>query len=386
LTYIKKREPLFGQGYYISLSTRGELPSGRDVEMHNSRFPGFFRSAFHRNQIFTHFFVIYAVVAFLIESLVVTFSASAGTLDDVRSRDKLICGVSEGLPGFSEKDSSGVWRGFDVDFCKAVAAAVLGDTTKIEYVPLSADVRFNALKDRRIDLLSRNSTWTMSRDLELGIEFVGISYFDGQGFLVPTLLGATSALQLDGAKICVGSGTTSERNAADFFQSKKLNVSFLRFTEGLDAHAAYTSEKCDVFTADRSALAAARSVLPIPQNHVILRDVISKEPLGPVTRKDDPKWTSLVRWTLFALINAEELGLDSKSIVAGRRQQAIDLGAPATRSLGLANDWLVKVIEGVGNYAEIFERNLGQNTPLDLSRGLNALWTQGGLLYAPPMQ
>ncbi|HYV71502.1 MAG TPA: amino acid ABC transporter substrate-binding protein [Pseudolabrys sp.] len=343
----------------------------------------------HRNlltHILTRFFSVCAVVVFFIESFVVSLSAAAGTLDDVRSRDKLICGVSEGLPGFSEKDGSGVWRGFDVDFCKAVAAAVLGDTAKVEYVPLTADVRFNALTDRRIDLLSRNSTWTMSRELELGLEFVGISYFDGQGFLVPTLLGANSALQLDGARICVGSGTTSEQNAADFFQSKKLKVSFLRFTEGTEARAAYASEKCDVFTADRSALAAARSLLPVPQNHVILRDVISKEPLGPVTRKDDAKWTGLVRWTLFALINAEELGLDSKSIATSGRQRAIELGASATRSLGLANDWFVKMIVGVGNYAEIFERNLGENTPLALGRGVNALWTQGGLLYAPPMQ
>ena len=345
--------------------------------MHNSQF---------LDRVLNRLFVFCAVVVFFIEGFVVTLSAAAGTLDDVRSRDKLICGVSEGLPGFSEKNGSGVWRGFDVDFCKAVAAAVLGDTAKVEYVPLTADVRFNALTDRRIDLLSRNSTWTMSRELELGIEFVGISYFDGQGFLVPTLLGATSALQLDGAKICVGSGTTSEQNAAEFFQSKKLKVSFLRFTEGSDARAAYASEKCDVFTADRSALAAARSLLPVPQNHVILRDVISKEPLGPATRKDDPKWIGLVRWTLFALINAEELGLDSKSIANGQRQRAIELGAPATRSLGLSNDWLVKVIGGVGNYAEIFERNLGENTPLALTRGVNALWTQGGLLYAPPMQ
>ncbi|HVI16025.1 MAG TPA: amino acid ABC transporter substrate-binding protein [Pseudolabrys sp.] len=345
--------------------------------MHNSQF---------LDRVLNRLFVFCAVVVFFIEGFVVTLSAAAGTLDDVRSRDKLICGVSEGLPGFSEKNGSGVWRGFDVDFCKAVAAAVLGDTAKVEYVPLTADVRFNALTDRRIDLLSRNSTWTMSRELELGIEFVGISYFDGQGFLVPTLLGATSALQLDGAKICVGSGTTSEQNAAEFFQSKKLKVSFLRFTEGSDARAAYASEKCDVFTADRSALAAARSLLPEPQNHVILRDVISKEPLGPATRKDDPKWIGLVRWTLFALINAEELGLDSKSIANGQRQRAIELGAPATRSLGLSNDWLVKVIGGVGNYAEIFERNLGENTPLALTRGVNALWTQGGLLYAPPMQ
>ena len=350
--------------------------------MHRSRL-------LHRNlptHILTRFFAVCAVGVFFIESFVVSLSAAAGTLDDVRTRNKLICGVSEGLPGFSEKDGSGVWRGFDVDFCKAVAAAVLGDTTKVEYVPLTADVRFNALTDRRIDLLSRNSTWTMSRDLELGLEFVGISYFDGQGFLVPTLLGATSALQLDGAKICVGSGTTSEKNAADFFQSKKLKVSFLRFTEGSDVRAAYASEKCDVFTADRSALAAARSLLPVPQNHVILRDVISKEPLGPVVRKDDAKWIGLVRWTLFALINAEELGLNSKSIAAGQGQRAIELGAPATRSLGLADDWLVKVIVGVGNYAEIFERNLGEDTPLALGRGANALWTQGGLLYAPPMQ
>ena len=326
------------------------------------------------------------VVAAFIEGFVMTLSATAGTLDDVRSRDKLICGVSEGLPGFSAKDGSGVWRGFDVDFCKAVAAAVLGDPAKVEYVPLSADVRFNALTDHRIDLLSRNSTWTMSRDLELGIEFAGISYFDGQGFLIPTLLGATSALQLNGAKICVVGGTTSEQNAADFFQNKKLKVSFLRFTERSEARAAYAAEKCDVFTGDRSALAAERSLLPMPQNHVILRDVISKEPLGPVTREDDPKWTGLVRWTLFALINAEELGLNSKSIMAGQREQAIALGVPATKSLGLSNEWLVKVIGGVGNYSEIFERNLGENTPLDLGRGLNALWTQGGLLYAPPMQ
>jgi len=360
-----------------------------DCKMRNLQLSHICRLTFNRNrltQISNRFFVACAVAAFLIASFVATRSAAAGTLDDVRARDKLICGVSEGLPGFSEKDGSGVWRGFDVDFCKAVAAAVLGDTAKVEYVPLSADIRFDALRDRRIDLLSRNSTWTMSRDLELGVKFAGISYFDGQGFLIPTLFGATSPLQLDGAKICVVSGTTSEKNAADFFQNKKLKVSFLRFTERSDARAAYAAEKCDVFTGDRSALAAERSLLPTPQSHIILRDVISKEPLGPATREDDPKWTSLVRWTLFALINAEELGLNSESIAGSQRQQAIALGAPATKSLGLANDWLVKVIGGVGNYAEIFERNLGQNTPLELSRGMNALWTQGGLLYAPPMQ
>src|SRR6478672_8450207 len=368
-------EPFFSHRLYASLSTTGIIHSfGQRAifEMHHLQFRHLL------THVLTRLFVVCAVAMFFIESFIVSPSASAGTLDDVRARDKLICGVSEGLPGFSKKDESGVWRGFDVDFCKAVAAAVLGDPAKVEYVSLTADVRFNALTDRRIDLLSR--------DLELGLEFVGISYFDGQGFLVPTLLGATSALQLNGARICVGTGTTSEQNAADFFQSRKLKVSFLRFTEGSEARAAYASEKCDVFTADRSALAAARSLLPEPQNHVILRDVISKEPLGPVTRKDDPKWTGLVRWTLFALINAEELGLDSKSIATSGRQRAIELAAPATKSLGLPNDWLVKVIVGVGNYGEIFERNLGENTPLALGRGVNALWTQGGLLYAPPMQ
>jgi general L-amino acid transport system substrate-binding protein len=302
----------------------------------------------------------------------------AGTLDDVRARGTLICGVSEGLPGFSEKDSSGVWRGFDVDFCKAVAAVVFGDITKVEYRPLSAEARFEALKDRRIDLLSRNTTWTMSRELDLGLEFAGISYFDGQGFLLP--------LQLGGAKICVATGTTSESNASAFFQSHNLKVLFLTFTERAQAHAAYADKKCDVFTGDRSGLAAERSLLPTPEDHVILRDVISKEPLGPVTREGDPQWTGLVRWTLFALINAEELGISSKSVGAEKGEQAVALGAPAVRSLGLPRDWLIKLISSVGNYAEIFERNLGPDTPLQLNRGMNALWNEGGLLYAPPMQ
>jgi general L-amino acid transport system substrate-binding protein len=321
-----------------------------------------------------------------ISGIIVPSTAMAGTFDDVRARGTLICGVSEGLPGFSEKDSSGVWRGFDVDFCKAVAAVVFGDITKVEYRPLSAEARFEALKDRRIDLLSRNTTWTMSRDLELGLEFAGISYFDGQGFLLPALYGATSPLQLGGAKICVATGTTSEKNASAFFESHNLKVSFLTFTERAQAHAAYAEKKCDVFTGDRSGLAAERSLLSTPEDHVILRDVISKEPLGPVTREDDPHWTGLVRWTLFALINAEELGISSKSVGAEKGEQAVALGAPAVRSLGLPRDWLIKLIGGVGNYAEIFERNLGPDTPLQLNRGMNALWNEGGLLYAPPMQ
>ena len=357
--------------------------------MFNSDSPHHGRSTPHHTRPIRAAYVALAIGAtwaLWVGAIVGTGSAIAGTMDDVRARGKLICGVSEGLPGFSEKDNSGVWRGFDVDFCKAVAIAVLGDTARVEYLPLTADARFGALSDRRIDLLSRNTSWTMSRDLERGFEFAGINYFDGQGFLVPALLGATSPLQLNGAKICVISGTTSESNAAAFFRKSNLEVTFLGFAERSAARAAYAAGKCDVFTGDRSALAAERSLLSTPQDHVILRDVISKEPLGPATRKDDPKWTGLVRWTLFALINAEELGLSSRSVVTSNRQLAVELAAPATRALGLSGDWLINVIGGVGNYAEMFERNLGQDTPLELSRGMNALWNEGGLLYAPPMQ
>ena len=342
----------------------------------------------HANMMLTAKLLFALVVTITISPLFVptATSALADTLDEVRARNKLICGVSEGLPGFSEREKSGAWRGFDVDFCRAVAGAVLGDVAKVEYLPLSAESRFDALKNRQIDLLSRNSTWTMSRDLELGLDFAGISYFDGQGFLVPIIYGANSPLQLDGASICVVSGTTSEINAAAYFEKRGLQVSFLRFAERSAARTAYAAGKCDAFTGDRSALAAERSLLPAPEDHVVLRDVISKEPLGPVTRDDDPRWTGLVRWTLFALIDAEELGLDSQSVETTLHEKTLELGKPASRGLGLSDDWLVKVIGGVGNYAEIFDRNLGANTPLALSRGMNALWTEGGLLYAPPMQ
>jgi general L-amino acid transport system substrate-binding protein len=321
-----------------------------------------------------------------IASVLLAQTAAAGTLDDVRARGKLICGVSEGLPGFSEKDKADHWHGFDVDFCKAVAAAVLGDTAMVDYRALTADNRFAALKAKEIDLLARNTTWTMSRDLVDGLAFAGISYFDGQGFMLPAQLGASSPLQLEGATICVVSGTTSEQNAAAFFARRKVKVSFLRFKERAAAREAYAAGKCDAFTGDRSALAAERSRLAKPEDHVVLEGVISKEPLGPVTRKGDEPWTDLVRWTLFALINAEEQGLDQATATTSLRQKAIDMGRPAVTALKLKDDWLVKVIGGVGNYKDIFERNLGGDTPLALKRGMNALWLQGGLLYAPPMQ
>jgi general L-amino acid transport system substrate-binding protein len=326
------------------------------------------------------------VAAIGIASALLAPPAAAGTLDDVRARGKLICGVSDGLPGFSEKDKAGHWHGFDVDFCKAVAAAVLGDTAKVDYRALTADNRFAALKAKQIDLLARNTTWTMSRDLVDGLAFAGISYFDGQGFMLPAQLGASSPLQLDGATICVVTGTTSEENAAAFFARRKVKVSFLRFAERAAAREAYAAGKCDAFTGDRSALAAERSRLAKPEDHVVLEGVISKEPLGPVTRKGDEAWTDLVRWTLFALINAEEQGLDQATATTSLRQKAVAMGRPAVTALKLKDDWLVKVIGGVGNYKDIFARNLGGDTPLALKRGMNALWLQGGLLYAPPMQ
>jgi general L-amino acid transport system substrate-binding protein len=328
------------------------------------------------------------VVVVLLGSL----PASAATIDDVRARGRLICGVSEGLPGFSDRDAGGAWHGFDVDFCRAVAAASLGDPDKVDYLPLSAVDRFDALKSGKIDLLSRNSTWTMSRDLGLGIDFAGVSYYDGQGFLAPASFAFTSALQLQGARICVVTGTTTETNASAYFAAKHIDVTFVRFDTRPAARAAYAAQSCDVFTADRSALAAERSLLQAPDEHVILPEVISKEPLGPVTREADPAWTGLVRWTLNGLINAEESGLSSAGLAAdspdrkAESDEALTLGQPAVAAFHLAADWLAVVVGRVGNYGEIFDRNLGEESPLEIKRGINALWTNGGILYAPPMQ
>ncbi|GGF34677.1 amino acid ABC transporter substrate-binding protein [Youhaiella tibetensis] len=313
-------------------------------------------------------------------------AARADTLSEVRARGELVCGVSEGLRGFSEKSADGTWDGFDVDFCKAVALAIFGDGTKVQYVPLSAEERFAALGDKKIDLLSRNSTWTMSRDVGMPLEFVGVSYFDGQGFMVPALYGATSSLELGGARICVVSGTTTQDNATAYFDHAGLKVTFLTFKERPEARAAYEQGKCDAYTADRSALAAERSLLAQPDDHVILKDVISKEPLGPVVRDDDPTWINLVRWTLFGLIDAEENKLASTTSSTDATAFLIEMGAPAAKAFGLTPNWLGTILAGVGNYGEIFARNLGEDTPMALPRGLNALWLEGGILYAPPME
>jgi general L-amino acid transport system substrate-binding protein len=332
------------------------------------------------------------IVAAAILLNVITATANAATIDDIRSRGKLVCGVSDGLTGFSDRDAGGRWTGFDVDFCRAVAAAVFGDTDKVDYVPLSAGERFEALKSGKIDLLSRNSTWTMSRDIGLGIDFAGVSYYDGQAFLSRASYGVSSALELQGARICVISGTTTEENAAAYFGSRNIEVSFTRFATRAEARKAYEEEACDAVTADRSALAAERSLTAAPDDHVILPEIISKEPLGPATRQDDPAWTDVVRWTLYGLINAEELGLTSASVSAAtpdgeaRKAEAVALGKSAAGALGLGEDWLATVIARVGNYGEIFARNLGPDTGLALERGINAPWNAGGILYAPPMQ
>lgn len=317
------------------------------------------------------------------------------TLAAVRRRGTLRCGVNPGLAGFALRDSQGGWRGFDADFCRALAAAVLGDARKVTFVPLDNGQRIAALRDGEVDVLARNTSWTFSRDVGDGVEFAGVSYFDGQGFLAPRSLNLQSAAELSGAKICVQSGSTSELNVADWFKARELNYTLAAYPAEARAREAYQTEQCDVITSDISTLASARSLLSNPQQHVILPEVISKEPLGPVVRQGDDGWTDIVRWTLNALILAEELGVTSKN-AAQLRKESVNpevrrlLGAEGGfgRMLGLQDDWALRAIRAVGNYGEVFDRNLGPDSALRLDRGQNALWNapRPGLLYAPPMR
>jgi len=317
------------------------------------------------------------------------------TLEAVRRRGHVLCGVHAGLAGFAVQDVRGVWRGFDVDICRAVAAAVLGDASAVRYRSVSAQNRFAELQEGAVDILSRNTSWTLSRDAGLGLDFAGVTYFDGQGFLAPRSLNLTSADELNGARICVQSGTVTEGNLGDYFRARGLEFTPVVVDNEADARTAYEGEECDVFTADISALASARSIMNNPNAHVILPTVISKEPLGPVVRQDDPAWTDIVRWTVNALIIAEELGVNSTT-VEGSRETASD---PETRRLlggdgelgallGLEEDWAYQAIAQVGAYNEIFRRNLGADSGLKLERGLNALWSapEPGLMYAPPVR
>jgi general L-amino acid transport system substrate-binding protein len=319
-------------------------------------------------------------------------AAAAGTLETVRQRGAVHCGVSEGLFGFSEQNSRGEWSGFDVDFCRAVAGAIFDDPAKVTFVPLSASERFTALRSGRIDLLSRNSTWTLEREAGLGLAFAGITYHDGQGFMTMRDSRATSALELDGAKVCVETGTTTQLNLGDFFRANSMTYEERAFPSSADALAAFQSGQCNVLTRDQSALYAERLKLPRSGEAVILPEVISKEPLGPVTRADDFAWFNVVKWVNFALVNAEELGIASANVAEATGSRKPDVrrfvGAEGGlgKMLGLEDDWALRAVRAVGNYSEIYERNLGVKSRLGIPRGLNQLWSMGGVLYAPPLR
>ena len=313
-------------------------------------------------------------------------SAAAGTLDDVRKRGTLRCGVSEGLPGFSSQGEDKRWTGFDVDYCRALAAAVLGNASKIEFVPLSATARFEALAAKKIDVLSRNTTWTFERDIMLGLEFVGVSYYDGQGFMTRRSNGVQSALQLVGASVCVLDGTTSAANAQRYFADNNISVTIQPFQAREELVKAYDAGTCDAYSADASGLASDRQRMSEPDAHMLLPEVISKEPLGPVVRQDDRQWIEIGRWVLYLLINAEEAGWTKAAAGGGAAEQPISVSQAATQQLGLDTQWPVLVIKAVGNYGEVFARNVGADSPLELPRGVNALWTRGGILYAPPLR
>jgi general L-amino acid transport system substrate-binding protein len=320
-------------------------------------------------------------------------AAAAGTLDDVKARGTLNCGVTTGLVGFAAPDANGVWEGFDVGLCRALAAAVLGDPMAVEFVPTTGQTRFTALASGEIDFLARNTTWTFSRDVDLKFEFVGINYYDGQGFMVPRALGVSSAKDLDGATVCIQTGTTTELNLADYFRSNNISYEPVPIETNAEGQQQYLAGACDTYTTDASGLAATRATFENPGDHVLLPEIISKEPLGPLVRHGDNEWADVARWTLNALIAAEELGVTSANITemaSGTDNPEINrlLGSEGELGamLGLESDWAMKAIMAGGNYGELFEKNIGENTPIGLARGLNALWTDGGLIYTPPFR
>ena len=320
-------------------------------------------------------------------------SGQAATLDDVKAAGTLKCGINTGLPGFAYTDDAGNWTGFDVAYCRAMAAAVLGDANAISFVNLTGKTRFPALASGEIDVLSRNTTWTFSRDVDLGFTFIGVSYYDGQGFIGRTALGIGSATELDGASVCIQTGTTTELNLADFFRLNDMTYEPVPIETNAEARVAYEAERCDVYTTDVSGLAATKSTFDDPDAHVVLPDIISKEPLGPLVRQGDDQWADIARWTLNALITAEELGVTQANVAEmanGTDHPEINrmLGSEGSlgEMLGLDAQWAVRAIAAEGNYAEIFDRYIGKDSPLALGRGLNALYTDGGILYSPPFR
>jgi len=321
-----------------------------------------------------------------------SYPAAAQTLKAVKERGTLNCGVSQGLLGFSSMDDKNAWTGFDVDLCRALAAAIFGDLAKVTFTPLDAATRFAALQSNRIDVLSRNSTWTMSRESSLGLMFAGVAYYDGQGFLLRRDAGIDTALQLGGKTVCTQTDTTSQLNLSDYFRANNMPLKVLALGTVEESRAAYDDRKCDVLTSDVSQLYAERLKLAAPDSHIILPEVISKEPLGPAVRQGDDQWFNLVKWTLYSLINAEELGVKSTTIDDAVRspnpniQRLVGTEGEFGEQLGLARDWAARAVRAVGNYGEMYERNVGTQSQLSIPRGLNALWTQGGIQYAPPVR
>ena len=324
----------------------------------------------------------------------ISLPAHAGkTLDAIKQRGAVVCGVNTGLAGFSAADSQGNWTGLDVDICKAIAAAVLSDPGKVKWVPLTAQARFTALQSGEVDILSRNTTWTLTRDASLGLDFIGVTYYDGQGFMVPSKIKVTSAKNLKGADVCVQSGTTTEKNLNDYNRSNNLNMKPVVF-EGLEASVkAFFSGRCQAYTTDASGLASIRNKeASNPADYVILPELISKEPLGPAVRRGDDEWFAIAKWVIFALIEAEESGITQANVDKMKAstdpavQRMLGTGEDMGKLLGLDKEWAYRAIKAVGNYGEIFERNVGPGSALKLPRGLNNLWNKGGILYAPPIR
>ncbi len=333
-------------------------------------------------------------VALAAVAALVAMPAFAGkTLDAVKSRGQVVCGVNTSAPGFSAADSQGRWTGLDVDFCRGVAAAVLGDASKVKFVPLNSQQRFAALQAGEIDVLSRNTTWTLTRDASLGIVFTGINYYDGQGFMVPKKLNIDSAKKLNGATVCVQAGTTSEKNVADYFAANNMKYKTVVFDTAEAITGAFFAGRCQVYTTDMSDLAGARTTAPKPDDFTILPMVISKEPLGPAVRRGDDEWFQIVRWVGYAMLEAEESGVTQANVDKMRSeskdpgvQRLLGASDDTGKLLGLEKEWAYRVVKQVGNYGESFERNLGPKSPLALPRGVNNLWTKGGLMYAPPVR
>lgn len=337
-------------------------------------------------------------MTFIPKALALTFAAllpaaaAAGTLDDVRARGAVNCGVSPGVPGFSLPDSQGRWSGLDVDICRAVAAALFNDAGKVVFTSLNPKDRFVALTSRQIDILARQTTWTLSRETTVGLDFAAVNYYDGQGLMVRRTLGVTSARELGGATICVQAGSTSELNLADYFRSNALRYEPVAFNSGDEAIKALEAGRCDVFTTDASALHAYRLKLADPAAFIVLPEIISKEPLGPAVRKGDQQWSDLVKWVHFAMVNAEELGITSENAEAMLKsanpeiRRFLGVDGNLGEGLGLGKDWAYRIVRLVGNYAETYERNLGSRSLLAIPRGQNNLWSRGGLQYAPPMR